>query len=95
VRGVILVSLKNASFLMVYCFSVSSDDKLVLILFPGIPTSDPAIAAFYDKRIYKKLRLKELSLSPKLSPQGVGGGWAYHCTVFLFCHIPMLFLSVI
>jgi hypothetical protein len=25
--------------------------------------------------------------------QGVGGGWAYHCTVFLFCHIPMLFLS--
>ena len=47
------------------CFSVSSNDKLVLILFPGIPTSDPAIAAFYDKRIYKKLRLKELSLSPK------------------------------
>jgi hypothetical protein len=41
-------------------------DKLVLILFPGIPTSDPAIAAFYDKRIYKKLRLKELSLSDPL-----------------------------
>jgi hypothetical protein len=38
------------------CFSVSSDDKLVLFLFPGIPTSDPAIVAFYDKRIYKKLR---------------------------------------
>jgi hypothetical protein len=42
------------------CFSVSSDDKLVLFLFPGIPTGDPAIVAFYDKRIYKKLRLKEL-----------------------------------
>ena len=42
---------------------LSSDDKLVLFLFPGIPTGDPAIVAFYDKRIYKKLRLKELSLS--------------------------------
>jgi hypothetical protein len=109
VRGVILVSLENASFHMVHvytinwlkkvqninycshaaqpifnchkrggrgsgmgqhgqrlntgtCFSVSSDDKLVLFLFPGIPTGDPAIVAFYDKRIYKKLRLKELSL---------------------------------
>ena len=40
----------------------SSDDKLVLFLFPGIPTGDPAVVAFYDKRIYKKLRLKELSL---------------------------------
>ena len=48
------------------CFSVSSDDKLVLFLFPGIPTGDPAIVAFYDKRIYKKLRLKELSLSDPL-----------------------------
>jgi hypothetical protein len=44
------------------CFSVSSDDKLVLFLFPVIPTGDPAIVAFYDKRIYKKLRLNELSL---------------------------------
>jgi hypothetical protein len=44
------------------CFSVSSDDKLVLFLFPGIPTGDPAIVAFYNKRIYKKLQLKELSL---------------------------------
>ena len=44
------------------CFSVSSDDKLVLFLFPVIPTGDPAIVAFYDKRIYKKLPLKELSL---------------------------------
>jgi hypothetical protein len=34
--------------------------------FPGIPTGDPAIVAFYDKRIYKKLRLKELSLSDPL-----------------------------
>jgi hypothetical protein len=48
------------------CFSVSSEDKLVLFLFPGIPTGDPAIVAFYDKRIYKKLRLKELSLSDPL-----------------------------
>ena len=48
------------------CFSVSSDDKLVLFLFPGIPTGDPAIVAFYDKRIYKKLRLKELSPSDHL-----------------------------
>jgi hypothetical protein len=48
------------------CFSVSSDDKLVLFLFPGIPTGDPAIVAFYDKRIYKKLRLKELSPSDPL-----------------------------
>ena len=48
------------------CFSVSSDDKLVLFLFPGIPTGDLAIVAFYDKRIYKKLRLKELSLSDPL-----------------------------
>ena len=47
------------------CFSVSSDDKLVLFLFPGIPTGDSAIVA-YDKRIYKKLRLKELSLSDPL-----------------------------
>jgi hypothetical protein len=38
------------------CFSVSSDDKMLLFLFPGIPTGDPAIVAFYDKRIYKKLR---------------------------------------
>jgi hypothetical protein len=36
------------------CFSVSSDDKMVLFLFPGIPTGDPAIVAFYDKRIYIK-----------------------------------------
>ena len=43
------------------CFSVSFNDKLVLFLFPGIPTDDLAIVAFYDKRIYKKLRLKELS----------------------------------
>jgi hypothetical protein len=78
VRGVILVNLENASFHMVYTINwfkkcsisitvltlsnCSSDDKLVLFLFPGIPTSDPAIVAFYDKRIYKKLRLKELSL---------------------------------
>ena len=49
------------------CFSVSSNDKLVLFLFPGrIPTGDPALDAFYDKRIYKKLRLKELSLSDPL-----------------------------
>ena len=48
------------------CFSASSDDKLILFLFPGIPTGDPAIVAFYDKRIYKKLRLKELSLSDPL-----------------------------
>ena len=48
------------------CFSASADDKLVLFLFPGIPTGDPAIAAFYDKRIYKKLQLKELSLSDTL-----------------------------
>ena len=33
-----------------HVFSVSSDDKLVLFLFPGIPTGDPAIVAFYDKR---------------------------------------------
>jgi hypothetical protein len=36
------------------CFSVSSDDKLVLFIFPGIPTGGPAIVAFYDKRIYIK-----------------------------------------
>ena len=36
------------------CFSVSSDDKLVLFLFPGIPMGEPAIVAFYDKRIYIK-----------------------------------------
>ena len=40
------------------CFSVSSDDKLVLYLFPGIPTGDPAIVAFYDKRIYKKVTIE-------------------------------------
>ena len=49
------------------CFSVSSNDKWVLFLFPGIQTGDPAIVAFYDKRIYKKLRLKELSLSDPIS----------------------------
>ena len=48
------------------CFSVSSDDELVLFLFPEIPTGDPVIVAFYDKRIYKKLRLKELSLNDPL-----------------------------
>ena len=48
------------------CFSVSSDDKLGIFLFPGIPTGDPAIVAFYDKRIYKKLQLKELFLSDPL-----------------------------
>jgi hypothetical protein len=36
------------------CFSVSSNDKLVLFIFPGIPMGDPAIVAFYDKRIYIK-----------------------------------------
>jgi hypothetical protein len=46
------------------CFSVSSDDdKLVLFLFPGIPTGDPAIVAFYDKRIYKKLRFLILNMT--------------------------------
>ena len=40
------------------CFSVSSDDKLVLFLFPGIPTDDPAKVAFYDKRIYKKITIE-------------------------------------
>jgi hypothetical protein len=40
------------------CFSVSSDDKLVLFLFPVIPTGDPAIVAFYDKRIYKKVTIE-------------------------------------
>jgi hypothetical protein len=54
------------SCLFCHCFSVSSDDKLVLFSFPGIPTGDPAIVAFYDKRIYKKVRLKELSLSDPL-----------------------------
>jgi hypothetical protein len=48
------------------CFSVSFDDKLVLFLFPGIPTGDPAKVAYYVKCIYKKLRLKELSLSDPL-----------------------------
>ena len=45
------------------CFTVSSDDKLVLFLFPGIPTGDPTIVAFYDKHINK---IKELSLSDPL-----------------------------
>jgi hypothetical protein len=49
-----------------HVFLPSSDDKLVLFLFPGIPTGDLAIVAFYDKRIYKKLRMKELSLSDPL-----------------------------
>ena len=40
------------------CFFVSSDDKLVLFLFPGIPTGDPAIVAFYDKGIYKKVTIE-------------------------------------
>jgi hypothetical protein len=48
------------------CFSVSSDDKLVIFEFPGIPTGDPAIVTFYDKRRYQKLRMKELSLSDPL-----------------------------
>jgi hypothetical protein len=30
------------------CFSVSSDVKLVLFLFPGIPMGDPAMVTFYD-----------------------------------------------
>jgi hypothetical protein len=47
------------------CFSVSSDDKLVLFLFPGIPTGDPAIVAFYDKRIYNKGNAKH-GMSPRL-----------------------------
>ena len=49
-----------------HVFSASSDDKLVLFLFPWIPTGDSAIVALYDKRKYKKLRLKELSLSDPL-----------------------------
>jgi hypothetical protein len=66
-RGTLVRCPLGFSFFFVFlffvgtCFSVSSDDKLVLFLFPGIPTDDPAIVAFYDKRIYKKLRLKELS----------------------------------
>ena len=47
------------------CFSVSFDDKLVLFLFPGIPTGDPAIVAFYDKRIYNKGNAKH-GMSPRL-----------------------------
>jgi hypothetical protein len=66
VRGVILVSLENASFHMIHVYTINWFDKLVLFLFPGIPTGDPAIVAFYDKRIYKQLRLKELSLSDPL-----------------------------
>ena len=67
------------------CFSVYSDDKLVLFLFPGIPTGDPAIVAFYDKRIYEKLRLKELSLSdPYITERNSIGIWQnkqlYHDT---------------
>jgi hypothetical protein len=49
-----------------HVFSASSDDKLVQFLFLGIPTGDSAIVALYDKHIYKKLRLKELSLSDPL-----------------------------
>ena len=49
------------------CFSVSSDDKLVLFLFPGIPTGDPAIVAFYDKRIYKKSRNETASEYDKIN----------------------------
>jgi hypothetical protein len=97
VRGVILVSLENASFHMIYTINWFKKcsilitvitlatalqlsrrgwgwhsclfchiDKLVLFEFPGIPMGDPAIVAFYDKRIYKKLRMKELSLSDPL-----------------------------
>jgi hypothetical protein len=70
VRGVILVSLKNASFLMVY--TINWFEKCSILI-----------------------TVLTLATDLQLSPQGVGGGWAYHCTVFLFCHIPMLFPSVI
>ena len=43
------------------CFSVSSDDKLVLFLFPGIPTGDPAIVAFYDTKDKFKFGAKLIS----------------------------------
>jgi hypothetical protein len=79
-----LIGLKNAAKPLNTgtCFSVSSDNKLVLFLFPGIPTGDPAIVAFYDKRIYKKLRLKELSLSDPLY-HGKNMGLLWHTAVRL------------
>ena len=40
------------------CSSVSSDDKLILFFFHGIPTGDPAIVSFYDKHIYKKVTIE-------------------------------------
>jgi hypothetical protein len=43
------------------CFSVSSDDKLVPFLFPGIPTGDPAIVAFYDTKDKFKFGAKLIS----------------------------------
>jgi hypothetical protein len=59
------------------CFSVFSDDKLVLFLFPGIPTGDPAIVAFYDKCIYKKSEKTEIQV-PVLS----------HCPVLTHPRVP-------
>jgi hypothetical protein len=38
------------------CFSVSSDDRLVLFLFPRIPTGDPAIVASYEGHWYALLK---------------------------------------
>ena len=32
--------------------------RVTLFLFPGIPTGDPAIVAFYDKRIYKNVTIE-------------------------------------
>ena len=40
-----------------FCLFLPSD-KLVLFLFPGIPTGDPAMVAFYDKRIYKTVTIE-------------------------------------
>jgi hypothetical protein len=93
-----LIGLKKCRILIITVLTLSNrpsivikeggDDKLVLFLFPGIPTGDPAIVAFYDKRIYKKLRLKELSLSDTVRnrPSIVikEGGRAYHDTVVYF-----------
>jgi hypothetical protein len=72
VRGVILVSLENASFHKVLVYTINWFKKCRILITVltlsnrGIPTGDPAIVAFYDKRTYKKLRLEELSLSDPL-----------------------------
>jgi hypothetical protein len=70
VRGVILVSLENASFHMVHVYTIN-----------------------WFKKVQNINNYCSHAEQPTFNCHKRGGGVSWHS--YLFCHIPMLFLSVI